>query len=148
MAPIRAGHVHDHLVAHVVQYLAAIIDHHIRQDAEGLVEEAMDFEAVELFSQPRRARNIDKQHEAVFRDGRMIAAGGEIEERARADDVDHRHHEIHQHRERCTKNDRRDEISPLRVRCPPHEMRAEFEILDHQDHRRVDDAADEQARSE
>ncbi len=59
----------------------------------------MDGEAAHFLGQTRGARDIDEQHEALLLDGRMIAAGGEIKERTRADDVDHRDREIHHDRE-------------------------------------------------
>ena len=73
---------HDHLVADIIQHLAAIIDHRNGEQTKGAVEQAVDADPAEPFGQPGRARDVDEQHEAVFLHRRMIAAGYEVQERA------------------------------------------------------------------
>ena len=93
-AAFRPGH--DHLVADIVEHLAAIIHDGNGEQAKGAIEQAMDADAAEPFGQPRRSRDVDEQHEAVFLDRRVIPPGDEIPERARPDDVGDPEHEIRQ----------------------------------------------------
>ena len=47
----------------------------------------MDADAAEPLGQPRRSRNVDEKHEAVFLDRGVVSTGDEIQERARPDNV-------------------------------------------------------------
>ena len=78
---------HDHLIADIVEDLAAIIHDRKGEKAKRTVEKAVDADAAEPLGQPRRSRNVDEKHEAVFLDRGVVAPGDEIQECARPDDV-------------------------------------------------------------
>src|SRR5207245_2896435 len=76
---------HDHLVADVIEDLAAMVEHYNRQKTKRPIEKAVDTDPAEPLREPRRARDIDEQHKAIFLDGGMVAPGDEIHERPPAD---------------------------------------------------------------
>ncbi len=96
-AAFRPGN--DHLVADIIEDLAAIVHDRKREKTKRVVEKTVDADAAEPFGQPGRSRDIDEKHEAIFLDRRVIAPDDEVQERAPADDIGNCESQIHDNRE-------------------------------------------------
>ena len=77
----------DQFIADIAEDLAVIVHHRAVQQAKGAVEKAMDADAAQPFGETGGARDIDEQHEAVLLQRLMVAAGEEVDQRARAEQV-------------------------------------------------------------
>ena len=90
---------HDHLVADIIEDFAAIVHDGEGKETKGAIEQTVNGDAAETLGEPGRSCDVDKQHEAVFLDRRMIPPGDEVQERARPDDVGDPDNEIRQNHE-------------------------------------------------
>src|SRR5262249_40449460 len=90
---------YDHLVADIVENLAAVIHHPEAKAPKGKVEKAMDGDPAELLGEPGRPGDVDEEDEAVFLDRGVIPPGKKIQERATPDNVADSDNEIHDDRE-------------------------------------------------
>src|SRR3954453_9360372 len=84
----------DHLVADIVEDLAAIILDRNGEQAKDAIEQAMDSDTPKPLRQRGRSHDVDEQHEALFLDRHMIAPADEVQESASADQAGNSQDEI------------------------------------------------------
>src|SRR5512140_3003861 len=131
---------HDHLVADVTEHLAAVVIDGNGKKPERAVEKAMNADAAKPLGEPRRSRDIDKQHEAVFLYRGMIAPGDEVQEGARSDDVGDREAQVHHDREDGGIDEAGPENLAGHSKGKSGNSFTQFQALDKHDNRRIDRA--------
>src|SRR6202030_4696139 len=93
-AHCRPGH--DRLVAEKIELSPLKSHDRKRKQTKRVIEKPVNGDPAKPLSEPRRSRDIDEKHKALFFDRRMVPPGDEVQECARTDDVSDPINEIRQ----------------------------------------------------
>ncbi len=93
--PVRFRPLNDHLIAHIIVDPAAMVDDGWADHLKKPVQESVKAQIAQPLGGSRRVRQIEKEKNARFLPGRMIAPGQEIHQDAGAQQIVQRQDHIH-----------------------------------------------------